>query len=75
MPALDYGDGLVYITADDLANHLNVPAVTLRRWATQDDWQSKKIHGRRYYLLIAAQRSYRDRGRAHRDTRKRTLDT
>lgn len=68
---LDLGDGIAYATLDVLALHLRVPAGTLRRWATEDKWPSRLIQRRRYYLASSARNSYRDRGRARRDTLRR----
>lgn len=71
MPALDYGDGMIFACLDDLTAHLGVPVPTLRRWATEDGWPMRKLRGRNYYLLSKAQESYANRGRARRDTQKR----
>lgn len=66
MPLLDLRDGLLYATLDILHDHLAVPVGTLRRWASEDNWPTRKIHGRRYYLMSTAERSYHARGRAPR---------
>ena len=71
MPMLDFRDGIVYATLDAIESQIRVPFGTLRRWAREDRWPTRKIHGRRYYLMASVQTSYDSRGRAHRDTRRR----
>ena len=66
--ALDFGDGLIYGDMDYLHAHLRAPIPTLRRWAHEDGWARRKVHGRSYYLVKHAQQSRSDR---HRTTRPR----